>query len=203
LNTSQTPHTYRHNWLQGKHRLQNTLPFDTNPSKYRRMYLRRTQTYVFCIQVVKRVSRNNYRSCFLQLGYVVMWELVGFICDIPSCICYRMHFCLLSILLQTLYYLKFNTRIVINIMSGQHLQMESLSYNNNIGNVSLELVSVFIKCRIIVFLDEMVMWSPSQTGGFPPGTPVSSHTKTIGTQTSVPTSMINISCITCFVIVVK
>jgi len=30
-----------------------------------------------------------------------------------------------------------------------------------------------------------------------------SHTKTIGTQTSVPTSMINISCITCFVIVVK
>ena len=114
-----------------------------------------------------------------------------------------MHFCLLSILLQTLYYLKFNTRIVINIMSGQHLQMESLSYNNNIGNVSLELVSVVIECRIIVFLDEMVMWSPSQTGGFPPGTPVSSHTKTIGTQTSVPTSMINISCITCFVIVVK
>ena len=50
---------------------------------------------------------------------------------------------------------------------------------------------------------EMVMWSPSQTGGFPPGTPVSSHTKTIRTQTSMPTSMINISCITCFVIVVK
>ena len=50
---------------------------------------------------------------------------------------------------------------------------------------------------------EMVMWSPSQTGGFPPGTPVSSHTKTTRTQTSVPTSMINISCITCFVIVVK
>ena len=36
---------------------------------------------------------------------------------------------------------------------------------------------------------EMVMWSPSQTGVFPPGTPVSSHTKTIRTQTSVPTSM--------------
>ena len=50
---------------------------------------------------------------------------------------------------------------------------------------------------------EMVMWSPSQTAGFPQGTPVSSHTKTIRTHTSVPTSMINISCITCFVIVVK
>ena len=50
---------------------------------------------------------------------------------------------------------------------------------------------------------EMVMWSPSQTCGFPPSTPVSSHTKTTATQTSVPTSMINISCITCFVIVVK
>jgi len=49
----------------------------------------------------------------------------------------------------------------------------------------------------------MVMWSPSQTGGFPPGTKVSSHTKTIRTQTSVPTSMIDISCITCFVIVVN
>jgi len=46
---------------------------------------------------------------------------------------------------------------------------------------------------------EMVIWSPSQTGGFPPGTPVSTYTKTIRTQTSVPTSMINISCITCFV----
>ena len=50
---------------------------------------------------------------------------------------------------------------------------------------------------------EMVMWSPSQTGGFPPGTPVSSHTKTTRTQTPVSTSMINVSCITCFVIVVK
>ena len=49
---------------------------------------------------------------------------------------------------------------------------------------------------------EMVMWSPSQTGGLPPGTPVSPYTKTIRMQTSVPTSMINISCITCFVIVV-
>jgi len=49
----------------------------------------------------------------------------------------------------------------------------------------------------------MVIWSPSQTGGFPPGTLVSSHTKTIRMQTSVPTSMINISCITCFVIIVK
>ena len=48
---------------------------------------------------------------------------------------------------------------------------------------------------------EMVIWSPSQTGGFPPGTLVSSHTKTIRTQS--PTSMINISCITCFVIFVK
>jgi len=49
----------------------------------------------------------------------------------------------------------------------------------------------------------MVMWLPSQTGGFPPGTQVFSHTKTTGTQTSVPTRMINISCITCFVIVVN
>ena len=48
---------------------------------------------------------------------------------------------------------------------------------------------------------EMVMWSPSQTGGFPLGTRVSSHMKTI--RTSVPTSMINISCITCFVIIVN
>ena len=29
---------------------------------------------------------------------------------------------------------------------------------------------------------EMVMWSPSQTGGFPLGTPVSSHTKTTQTK---------------------
>jgi len=43
---------------------------------------------------------------------------------------------------------------------------------------------------------EMVMWSPSQTGGFAPRSPVTSHSKTIRTQTSVPTSMINISCIT-------
>ena len=50
---------------------------------------------------------------------------------------------------------------------------------------------------------EMVMWSPSQTGRFPPGTPVSSHTNTIQTQTSVPMSMINISCITCFIIFIK
>ena len=50
---------------------------------------------------------------------------------------------------------------------------------------------------------EMVMWSQSQTGGFPPGTPVSSHTHTTETQTSAPTSMINISCITCSVIDVK
>jgi len=27
----------------------------------------------------------------------------------------------------------------------------------------------------------MVIWSPSQAGGFPRGTPVSSHTKTTGT----------------------
>ena len=50
---------------------------------------------------------------------------------------------------------------------------------------------------------DMVMWSPSQTGGFPSGTPVSSNTKTIRTQTSVPTSVINTSGIACFVIVVK
>ena len=36
---------------------------------------------------------------------------------------------------------------------------------------------------------EMVMWSPSQTGGLPPSTPVSSHMKTIRTQTSMPTRM--------------
>ena len=45
----------------------------------------------------------------------------------------------------------------------------------------------------------VVMWSSIQTVGFPPGTAVSSHTKTTGTQTSVPTSMINISRIICFV----
>ena len=28
---------------------------------------------------------------------------------------------------------------------------------------------------------EMVMWSPSQAGGFPPGTPVSFHTNTTRT----------------------
>ena len=50
---------------------------------------------------------------------------------------------------------------------------------------------------------EMVLWSPSQTGEFPTGTPVTSHTKTIRTQTSVSTSIINISSITCFVIVAK
>jgi len=51
--------------------------------------------------------------------------------------------------------------------------------------------------------DPLNRWSPSQTDGFPPGTLVSYHMKTIRTQTSVPTSMINISCITCFIIVVK
>ena len=59
------------------------------------------------------------------------------------------------------------------------------------------------RVRYLASACEMGMWSPRQTGGFHPGTPVSSHTKTIRTQTSVPTSMINISCITCFVIVVK
>ena len=46
---------------------------------------------------------------------------------------------------------------------------------------------------------QMIMWTQSQTGEFPPGTPFSSHTMTIRTQTSVSTSMLNISCITCFV----
>ena len=41
---------------------------------------------------------------------------------------------------------------------------------------------------------EMVMCSPSQTGWFPPGTPVSSHTKTFRTQTSLPTSMMFRNC---------
>ena len=50
---------------------------------------------------------------------------------------------------------------------------------------------------------EMVLWSSSQTGGFPPGTPVSSNTKTIQTQTSVPTSMINISCCLLFVVLLS
>ena len=50
---------------------------------------------------------------------------------------------------------------------------------------------------------EMVMWSPSQTGGFHPGTPVSSHKKTTETQTSGKTSTSNLTCITCFIIVVK
>ena len=52
---------------------------------------------------------------------------------------------------------------------------------------------------------EMVMWSPSQTGGFPPGTPVSSHTKTTGTKTSLQRVWyIWVYIIgTCFVIVLK
>ena len=68
------------------------------------------------------------------------------------------------------------------------------------------LFSLHISYRERLFLKqdltlacEIVMWSPSQTGGFPPDTPVSSHTKTIRTHTSVTTSMINISCRTCFV----
>ena len=36
------------------------------------------------------------------------------------------------------------------------------------------------------------MWSPRRTGGFPPCSPVCYHTETTRTQTSVPTSMINI-----------
>jgi len=77
----------------------------------------------------------------------------------------------------------------------------------------LVAMGIIISLGLLMFMDqikrypasacEMVMWSPSQTGGFPPGTLVSSHTKTIRTQTSVPTSMINISCLTWFVIVVK
>ena len=61
-----------------------------------------------------------------------------------------------------------------NILSGESERIESTSLFNNLFNIH-----------------EMVMWSPSQTGGFPPGTPVSSHMKTIRTQTLVPTSMIN------------
>jgi len=68
---------------------------------------------------------------------------------------------------------------------------------------SVNALAAAIQVRYPASAFEMVMWSPSQTGGFPPGTPVSSHTKNIRTQTSVPTSMINISCITGFVIVVK
>ena len=68
------------------------------------------------------------------------------------------------------------------------------------------LFSLHISYRVRLFFKqdltlacEIVMWSPSQTGWFPPGTPVSSHTKTIRTHTSVPKSMINLSCRTCFV----
>jgi len=43
----------------------------------------------------------------------------------------------------------------------------------------------------------------SRKGGLSPGTLVFSHPETTRTHTSVPTSMINICCITCFVIVVK
>jgi len=50
---------------------------------------------------------------------------------------------------------------------------------------------------------EMVMLSLSRTRWFPPGTPVCSHTKTIQTQTSVPTRMIYLRGITCIAIVVK
>jgi len=45
-----------------------------------------------------------------------------------------------------------------NILSGESERIESTSLFNNLFNIH-----------------EMVMWSPSQTGGFPPGTPVSSH----------------------------
>ena len=44
----------------------------------------------------------------------------------------------------------------------------------------------------------MVMWLPSRAGGLPPGTSVASHTRTTRTQTSVPTSMIYISCMDLF-----
>ena len=48
------------------------------------------------------------------------------------------------------------------------------------------------------FACEMGTWSSSPTGGFPPGTPVTSHTKTNRTQPSVPISMINIRCMYLF-----
>ena len=47
------------------------------------------------------------------------------------------------------------------------------------------------------------MWSPVRTSGIPLITPVISHTKAKLTQTLVPTTMICISCITCFLIVVN
>ena len=50
---------------------------------------------------------------------------------------------------------------------------------------------------------EMVKRSPVQKDIFPVGAQVSSHTKTAQTQTSVPTQMMYVSRITCFVIVLK
>ena len=69
--------------------------------------------------------------------------------------------------------------------------------------VTHSLLTAVIQVQYPASACEMVMWSPSQTGGFPPGTPVSSYTKTTRTHTSVPTSMIYITCITCFIVVVK
>ena len=46
-------------------------------------------------------------------------------------------------------------------------------------------------------------WSGSHSVGFPWGNPVFSHKNTTRTQTSVPTSLINVSDVICFVIVVK
>ena len=84
------------------------------------------------------------------------------------------------------------------------LKLVNISLGCLAGAVLTHLpLTAAIRVRYPASACEMFMWSPSRTGGFPPGTPVSSQTKTIRTQTSVPTSMINRSCITCFVIVVK
>ena len=81
------------------------------------------------------------------------------------------------------------------------LTLFSMSFNYNVLHFGW---SYYTESESMNFVTEVhlkgVMWSPSQIGGF---SPVSSHTKTTGTQTSVPTRMINKSCITCFVIVVK
>ena len=106
-----------------------------------------------------------------------------------------------------------------SVFTKKHWFTISDNYDNNVHIDYLYLIGYYYclvsavfrhspltaatRVRYVTSACEIVRWSPSQTGGFPPGTPGSSHTTTIRKQTSVPTNMVNISGITCFVIVVK
>ena len=90
--------------------------------------------------------------------------------------------------------------VYLNIIVLVHIVKDVFVYGCLTGTVvTRSPLTAVTRVQYPALACEMIMWSQSQTGGFPPGTPVSSHTKTTGTQTSVPTSMLNISCITCFV----